>query len=79
MFFSSTPLGSLIAHLPSTTHEHKCFCNKTPCVTCNLPPSPHVAEWHQVTTICAYVADGGATESGCPLVESDYHCIMKYE
>ena len=21
----------------------------------------------------------GATKSGCPLVESDYHCIMKYE
>ena len=56
IFFSSTPLGSLLAQLLSTAHEHKAFCKKTPYVTCNVPPNPYVVEWHHVTTIYAYVA-----------------------
>ena len=58
IFSSTTSLGSLLAYLPSIDHVQIFFCKKTPCMTCNLPPNPHVAEWNQVTTICSYVADG---------------------
>ena len=58
IFFSTTSLGSLVSYLPSTDHVQKFVCMNIPCVTCNLPPNPHVAEWHQVTAICAYVANG---------------------
>ena len=58
IFSSTISLGSFLAYLSSTDHVQKNLCKKTPCVTCNLPPNPHVVEWHQVTAICAYVADG---------------------
>ena len=58
IFSSTTSLGIFLSYLPSTDHVKNFFCKKTPCVTCNIPPDPHVVEWHQVTSICAYVVDG---------------------